>query len=156
MWHYLALLMLCGGPAEDGFAPPARILSQHCVRCHNAEKTRGGLDLSSRATALAGGATGDAIVPGDPEQSSVWQRAKDHSMPPPRDGRPLSAAELGVLTRWIAEGAVWPEERTLSPTQPMPRRGEKAAVKQPIDPSLGRPQRKVGFRRRSGALYRVK
>jgi cytochrome c553 len=101
----LSLLASCAVPNADSTG--AKLLSQRCVRCHNADKTRGGLDLSTRETALAGGATMDAIVPGDLEKSGVYQRAKDHSMPPPKDAPPLSDAEVSALAEWIKAGAPW-------------------------------------------------
>jgi len=107
MVSLLPLLILCAAPPDaDGVA----ILTQRCIRCHDAEKTRGGLDLSTRETALAGGATMDAIVPHDLEKSAVYSRAKDHSMPPPKDAPPLSDAEVNVLARWIEQGAPWPDQ----------------------------------------------
>jgi mono/diheme cytochrome c family protein len=104
----ISILLLCAAPPDAGDAAGAQILVQRCVRCHNAEKSRGGLDLSTRESALAGGATTAAIVPGDLEKSSVYQRAKDHSMPPPKDAPPLSSAEVDALARWITQGAPWP------------------------------------------------
>jgi cytochrome c551/c552 len=106
MTYLVPLLMLCAAPPENT-ADGVAILNQRCVRCHNADKTRGGLDLSTRDTALAGGATTDAIVPGDLEKSAIYRRAKEHSMPPPKDAPPLSDAEVKVLARWINAGAPW-------------------------------------------------
>ena len=99
-------LLVVGAPA-DAESAGVRVLAERCVRCHNADKARGGLDLSNREAALAGGATMDALVPGDLERSGVYQRAKDHSMPPPKDAPPLSDEELKALARWIAAGAPW-------------------------------------------------
>jgi hypothetical protein len=59
----------------------------------------------------------DALVPGDLEKSAVFSRAKDHSMPPPKDAPPLSEADVEVLARWIAAGAEWPFQ---------PRRADQA------------------------------
>ena len=110
MVSLLPLLVLSIAPSDA--ADGAAILAQRCVRCHNAEKTRGGLDLSTREAALAGGATMDAIFPGDLDKSAVYQRAKDHSMPPPKDAPPLSDGEVDILARWIIQGAPWPAPQT--------------------------------------------
>src|ERR1051325_8832950 len=45
------------------------LLDRACVKCHGAEKQKGGLRLDSREAALKGGDTGPAIVPGHPEKS---------------------------------------------------------------------------------------
>src|SRR5205823_14449365 len=50
-WLTAALLAVCGGSAtaEDFFADRvAPVLRQRCVSCHNARKSRNGLDLTGR------------------------------------------------------------------------------------------------------------
>ncbi len=107
----LALLLLGGLP--DSISPAAtsraalKILEVHCSRCHNAETTRGGFDLSSRDAALLGGATSDAIVPGELDKSGLLARVMEGSMPPEKDGRRLTGDEIAILKSWIAEGAPW-------------------------------------------------
>jgi mono/diheme cytochrome c family protein len=132
----ILLLILAASPADDGFPAAAKVLSQNCVRCHNADKTRGGLDLSTRATAVAGGATNpEALVPGKPEQSAIVERARAGSMPPPKDGRRLTDAEVQSLTHWIEQGAPWPEGQTL----PLPE-SKPAAKSYVAPPSAPRPR----------------
>lgn len=139
----VSLLAFCGAPEEGGFAAAAKVLSNHCVRCHNADKTRGGLDLSTQATALSGGATRDAIVPGDPEKSLLVERARDHSMPPPKDAGPLTAREVEFLARWIAGGAIWPDQTVLTaPDQSRPR---PQISSPPIAPASSSHQRRRWF-----------
>jgi uncharacterized membrane protein len=130
------LVALHGSPPNDGgFRAAAHVLSNHCVRCHNADKTRGGLDISTRETTLAGGATSEALVPGDFEKSSLYQRAAEGSMPPSKDGQRLSSDELEVLSRWITQGTSWPKEVTL----PL---GRPQASVLPIMPSSQQPWRR--------------
>jgi hypothetical protein len=81
------------------------ILAAKCLACHGPDKKKGGLDLSRRATALEGGDSGPALVPGKPAVSLLYQKASAGKMPP---GKPLSAAEVGTLKRWIADGARYP------------------------------------------------
>ena len=88
------------------------ILEKHCFSCHQGEKTKGGLALHDRAAALKGGRSdGPAVVPGSPEESALIARVTsewdDEIMPP--KGDPLKEDEVGVLRKWIAEGASWPE-----------------------------------------------
>lgn len=93
----------------------APILTAHCLRCHNREKSRAGLDLSTRAGALKGSDGGAVLIPGRPEESRLVQRAGDGSMPPETDGRRLTAQEVGALSAWVKGGAAWPEGVTLRP-----------------------------------------
>ena len=65
----------------------------------------GGLDLSSRQGALAGGARGPAIAPADPAASLLLARVLAEEMPP---GSPLPAEDKRLLHEWIAAGAEWP------------------------------------------------
>jgi mono/diheme cytochrome c family protein len=115
----LPLALLAGGPAEDDpFVKAAALLSQHCVRCHNADTARGGLDLSTHDSAMLGGATSDAIVAGDSSRSAIVSRAAEGSMPPEKDGRRLTPGEVDILRKWINGGANWPESVTL-PVKPI-------------------------------------
>jgi hypothetical protein len=91
---------------EEQVAP---ILSAHCLRCHNREKSRAGLDLSTRAAALKGSDAGEVLVPVRPHESLLVRRAGDGSMPPETDGRRLTDDEVAVLSAWVKAGAEWPE-----------------------------------------------
>ncbi|HMC12610.1 MAG TPA: c-type cytochrome domain-containing protein, partial [Pirellulaceae bacterium] len=92
----------------------APILVQNCLKCHNGTKSRAGLNLASRETALKGSDAGEVIVPGQPQQSLLLKRAEDGSMPPEADGRRLTAEEVEVLTAWVKGGAKWPDGLVLS------------------------------------------
>lgn len=84
------------------------LLADTCWRCHNAERSRGGLDQTSIAGLLRGGESGPALVPGRPEES-LMLRAVRHEVPElemPPMGR-LEDAQIESLRRWIAEGAAW-------------------------------------------------
>jgi mono/diheme cytochrome c family protein len=98
-----------------GFAAdPLELFARHCVTCHNASDPKAGLDLSQAETALKGGDSGAVIVAGKPGESLLLERVADGSMPPEHDGRRLTNAEVAILKKWIADGAVWPKERRLS------------------------------------------
>jgi len=47
------------------------ILVENCQRCHGEKKQNGSLRLDSGAAVLAGGESGPAIVPGEPEKSRL-------------------------------------------------------------------------------------
>ncbi|MFN0199400.1 MAG: PSD1 and planctomycete cytochrome C domain-containing protein [Planctomycetaceae bacterium] len=81
------------------------LLKTHCFDCHGEqEELRGDLDLRLRRFIVKGGATGPAIVPGQPEQSLMFQRIQAGEMPP--GAKKVPGHELELIGRWIAEGAV--------------------------------------------------
>ncbi len=82
------------------------LLVRRCLQCHGSEH-KGGLDLRTRASALKGGESGDAIVPGKPDASLVWEYVSDGEMPPKQ---PLSKEEADVLRTWIERGAFFPDK----------------------------------------------
>jgi hypothetical protein len=84
----------------------APLLAQHCLECHDTATKKGGLDLSRKAAALAGGDSGAAIVPGKAAASLIWQQVAAGEMPQNRPA--LSAAERELLKAWIEGGALWP------------------------------------------------
>jgi Protein of unknown function (DUF1553)/Protein of unknown function (DUF1549)/Planctomycete cytochrome C/Concanavalin A-like lectin/glucanases superfamily len=80
------------------------LLVSRCFECHSGTKPKGGLDLSRRKTAIAGGESGRAIVPGSPAASLLWQRVAAGEMPPKK---PLAADEQSLIKDWISRGAQW-------------------------------------------------
>ena len=88
------------------------IFEAHCYDCHSGDTRKSGLRLDVRSAAMKGGDNhGPDIVPGKPEESPLVHFLttddEDEIMPP--KGGPLSAEEIALITRWIAEGAVWPD-----------------------------------------------
>ncbi|WP_162006769.1 DUF1592 domain-containing protein [Roseimaritima sediminicola] len=83
----------------------ARVLAKNCLECHDPANRQGGLDLSQQIAAATGGDSGPAIVPGKPEESSVWLAVESDDMPHERP--PLSPDDKQALKQWIASGAQW-------------------------------------------------
>src|SRR3954470_15216528 len=82
------------------------ILRNACLNCHNPDKKKGNLDLSTYAGVSAGGGSGKAIEPGDPDSSKLFKAvswAEEPNMPP--KGDKLPDKELNVIKAWIAGGA---------------------------------------------------
>jgi hypothetical protein len=99
--------VVAGAPAsgaDDFDAVVAPLLARQCLGCHNATDRKGGLNLSTAKTALVGGDSGAAVVPGKPDDSLLWERISQDEMPPKK---PLADGEKQVLRRWIAGGARW-------------------------------------------------
>lgn len=87
------------------------LLIDKCYSCHGPESKplEGGLNLSSRKGLLSGGDTGPAIVVGAPDESlliDVVNYGDVYEMPPDTK---MSAEEIGILTKWVKDGAAWPE-----------------------------------------------
>jgi hypothetical protein len=117
------------------------ILSDKCIRCHGPdEEDRKGGQHGLRLDTLAGaredlGGGAFAIVPGDPAKSELIARITttddEELMPPRKSGKTLSAAEIDLLKRWIAEGANyarhWSYEPPRRPAVPLAKaeEGEK-------------------------------
>jgi cytochrome c553 len=87
------------------------ILVSHCYGCHSADtKPAGGLRVDDHNGLLAGGNGGPAVVPGKPGESLLLKRVgKEAKRRMPAEGDPLTDAQIAALTRWVADGAVWPE-----------------------------------------------
>jgi len=94
-----------GAEEEISFEKHIRpLFKAHCFHCHGEDgKREGKLDLRLRRTAVAGGETGPAILPGQPDASHLYQRIRDGEMPP--KGK-LTDQEKSLVARWIAGGAV--------------------------------------------------
>src|SRR5688572_1314896 len=89
-----------GAAAGDDLARRAHdLISQKCFACHGRDekKIKSDLELRTRTTALKGGERGPAIVPGNAEQSLLYEaitrRDPDLSMPP-KDSDALSAEQM--------------------------------------------------------------
>ena len=85
------------------------IFADICYKCHSADapKLKGGLSLEFRETILAGGDTGPAITPGDPEKSLLIKavRYTDPDLQMPPKNKKLSAAQIADLVEWVKRGA---------------------------------------------------
>lgn len=118
----LTACLLTGGPGQFGkkavapstaipVSPGAsasrakEILQTYCYRCHGQDgNNEGGFNylLDSRQLVAR-----KKIVPGQPEQSRLYQRLTDadNGMPPAEEMPRPGAAEIAELRQWIADGA---------------------------------------------------
>ncbi|MGL4401497.1 MAG: c-type cytochrome domain-containing protein [Luteolibacter sp.] len=92
------------------------IFQQSCLNCHNPDKTKGGLDLSSYLSALKGGSGGKIVDPGETNSSLITsvQQTSGKKMPP--EGDKLSDDQIRTLTRWIVDGLL--ENKSSSARKP--------------------------------------
>ena len=111
-----------GGTAVNFNRDVRPILSDKCFACHGPEEAsrQGGFRLDERASAVGEADSGvAAIVPGDPAASELIARitSDDESlrMPPEDSHKTLTAEEIDILRRWIAEGAEWQSHWSFTP-----------------------------------------
>src|SRR5215210_812335 len=76
-----------------------------CLNCHNPDKKKAGLDLSSYSAMMAGSNSGKVIEPGDPDGSLLYRlvmHTEEPAMPPKGDKLPQK--DLDTIKGWIAGG----------------------------------------------------
>jgi mono/diheme cytochrome c family protein len=122
------------------------VLEGTCVKCHGATKTSGGLRLDTRRAILAGGDTGPAVEPGDPENSLLVQAIRHEgglAMPPKKPK--LSESTVADFVTWVRLGA--PDPRTGPAASPSEAAGPTFAdearrhwsfqpVRKPVPPNV--------------------
>jgi hypothetical protein len=105
--------------AQPAAAPPpatadyanvvAPLLERTCTGCHNPDKKKGELVLTTPGDIRKGGENGAVLVPGKPDESPMVNRCElppDHDDHMPPDGKPQpTPAEVAALRQWIAAGA---------------------------------------------------
>ena len=104
-----------GSSAKVDFNRDIRpVFSENCYACHGPDKSvrKAGLRLDTKEGAfreLRDG--GYAIVAGNRDASVLYQRISSedefYRMPPKKIGKPLSAAQVDLIRRWIEQGAEW-------------------------------------------------
>src|SRR5438132_8908574 len=92
----------------------APVLQGRCIRCHNAQKARGGLDLTTREQMLKGGDDGPAIVAGDSGKSLLVTMISGAEPKMPKQGAHLTGEEVAAIRSWISQGAHWPKGMILA------------------------------------------
>ena len=106
------------------------LLIKHCYECHSTEtkKLKGGLLLDSKEGWMAGGDSGEAIEPGNPNESRLIESVRyknSHLQMPPK--YQLSEAEISVLERWVQMGAPDPRTHRSREGRHLPRRAASRA-----------------------------
>ncbi|NBS32168.1 MAG: DUF1553 domain-containing protein [Planctomycetia bacterium] len=87
------------------------VFVQHCYGCHavDADELAAGLRLDDPEAMLAGGQSGRAIVPGNPDASLLIQALRYDGLEMPPE-KPLPAAVIHDFEEWIRRGAADPRE----------------------------------------------
>lgn len=120
---FLVLTAIAAGPVSaadevDFKKDIAPILEASCVKCHNAEKKKGKLDMSTKAGFEKGGEDGKLVEAGKADASALIKvlalPEDDDDAMPPKDKAPRpTAAQVETLKKWINAGAKFPDGVTL-------------------------------------------
>ena len=84
-----------------------RLLQAECFSCHNPEKKKGGLILTTPTGLAKGNDDGPVLVPGKPEESRLLKALAteaDPHMPPKKQ---LAPEQIRLVRDWIQLGAAW-------------------------------------------------
>ena len=109
LWLTCPRIAAAGEDGTEFFEKRIRpVLVERCYECHSAQakKLKGGLRLDTREGLSAGGDSGAAVVPGNPEESllikSIRRLDKDLSMPPKEA---LDESQVADFAAWVKMGA---------------------------------------------------
>jgi Planctomycete cytochrome C/Anaphase-promoting complex subunit 4 WD40 domain len=81
------------------------VIEANCARCHNTDKKKADLDLTSYQSLLKGSGSGVIVLSGNPDGSKLWKaltHAEEPFMPPNRPK--LADKDLDLFKKWIAGG----------------------------------------------------
>lgn len=107
----LPIELPAAGREVDFAADVMPLLKHNCLACHNASTAEGNVVLETAEQLRAARDGGPLVVPGDVPASRLLAVAAHRAEPlmPPADNDvgavPLSPPELGLLQRWIEQGA---------------------------------------------------
>ncbi|MDP6443276.1 MAG: PSD1 and planctomycete cytochrome C domain-containing protein [Pirellulaceae bacterium] len=106
------LLMLSASVDADEFSAVSKIFAERCLRCHNDVDHKGDFSLQTKKALFDSG----YVERGDPAASGLLDALlPQDGQPPtmPKKAKPLTAAEVATVRRWIAAGASWPASRVI-------------------------------------------
>jgi len=107
--HWAATVAEPGKGGKISFSKQVQpLLQANCYGCHQPAKASGGYQMTSFPGLLRGGESESlAIVPGKPEESQLLDliRPTNGKAEMPKGRPPLTATDIDIIGRWIAEGA---------------------------------------------------
>lgn len=113
------------------------VFQQACLNCHNPDRARGGLDLSTYGATLKGGSGGKIVEPGDVGSKLLGCviQTVEPKMPP--EGDKMAAAQIDILKQWIEGGLL--ENKSSSAKKPSKPKFETALGSDPAKKPDGPP-----------------
>ena len=153
MIRLLIILLLTGSVVAEPAPRPVHfskeirpILSENCFFCHGPDdkKREAGLRLDDETSAKKNHDGTVAVVPGHPEKSALLERIvsedADEVMPPPKQHKTISPAQIALLTEWIKQGAPWGKhwsyEKVVRPAVPALKSQVSGSKLNPVDAFL--------------------
>ncbi len=117
------------------------VLSDICFHCHGPDEEQRQADfrLDQQESAFADLGDHLAIAPGKPDESELYLRITaedaDERMPPVDSGRQLTARQIGLIKKWIEQGAEWQTHWSFAPIRrpALPAVQNENWVRNPID-----------------------
>ena len=92
------------------------VLKQHCVKCHGGDKTRGGLDLTTRERLIKGGDEGVVVIPGKAKESLLFRLISHLEKPNmPAKNPKLPDDAIQKIAQWIDLGAPYDQPLIVKP-----------------------------------------
>ncbi len=152
---YRSVMLAAGALMSAMLAPPVAaqdadfferhirpLLTNHCISCHGPMTQKSNLRLDSRAALLRGGAGGQVVKAGAPEQSRLIHAVRHAGklrMPEVK----LAERDISVLEEWVSLGLPWPDNVTLMPVDKLAEAASKhwafQPIKRPTVPNAGHP-----------------
>jgi mono/diheme cytochrome c family protein len=116
------LLRAAADPIAEFERDVRPLLKSQCYECHGQDRQKGGFRLDRKSGLLAGGDSEmPGIIEGKSADSHLIKRvcSTDPEERMPLKKTALTPEQIGILKRWIDNGAHWPEE-TEQPTEAVP------------------------------------
>ena len=102
----LACLVAMSAAAEVSYhGQIVPILKRSCQGCHHPGDANGDFIVTTYAELTRGGMAGEAIIPGQPDESLLIKLISGDEPAMPQNQEPLSAEEVAFFRQWILEGA---------------------------------------------------
>ena len=110
-------------PADDSITYSRQIkpiFAKHCYECHGSKERESGLRMDTIASILKGGARGPAAIDGKSDESILIRTidGSDDDLKMPPEGPLLTAAEIKMISAWIANGMKGPAEELVVEDDP--------------------------------------
>ncbi len=140
LWFVITGTMAADDPASVFRNKVEPILRKNCYSCHSHEagRAKGGLVLDWKSGWLRGGDRGPAVIPGDPDESTLIQAIRHEEPDLKMPARKLDDTEVATLVDWVRTGAF--DDRTVEPKprDPLDWWSLKPLKEMPVpDPAIG-------------------